>query len=47
MMKNTFYFTLKDLLVFKIFKCPDFFGHVKERVDKKPKVTLEICNVSS
>ena len=47
MMKNTFYFTLKDLLVFKIFKCPDLFGHVKERVDKKPKVNLKIYNVTS
>ena len=47
MKKNTFYFILKDLFVFKIFKCLDFFGHVEKRVDKKAKVNFKIYNVTN
>ena len=43
MMKNTFYCTLKDLFVFKIFECPNLFGHVEKRVDK---VNFKIYNVT-
>ena len=25
--------------------CPNFFGHVGERLDKKPKFSLKICNI--
>ena len=46
MMKNAFYFTLKVLLVFNIFKlCPDYFGHVGKWLDKKVNNNLNIFDV--
>ena len=42
-MKNTSYFILKALFVYKIFKfLSDVFGHVGKRVHKKAKVDPKI-----
>ena len=36
MMKNTFHFTFKLFSLLRYLNsCPDFFGHVEERLDKK------------
>ena len=46
MMKNAFYFTLTVIFVLKIFNfCPDLFGHVAKRLDKKAKVNFKIYDV--
>ena len=46
MMKNYFYLFLKALFVLKIFKfCPDSFGHVRKRLDKKAQVGFKIYDV--
>ena len=46
MMKSTFYFILNALFVlrFLIF-CPDLFGPVGKRLDKKAKVKFKIYDV--
>ena len=42
-MNNVFYFILKVLSVLKIFRfCPEFFGHVGKRLDKKSKVKIKL-----
>ena len=48
MMKNSFYFTSKTLLVLKIFNflCW-FFGPVAKRLDEKDKVNLKIYDVTA
>ena len=46
MMENGFYFTLKALFVFKIFKFLCWsFDHVEKRLDLKDKVNFEIDDV--
>ena len=46
MMKNTFYFTLKALLVFKIFKFLSWvFGHAEKQLDYKDKVNFKLYDV--
>ena len=46
MLKNTFYFISKALLVLKIFKfCPDFLDHVGKQFDKM--VILKINDVTN
>ena len=46
--KNAFYFILKALFILKIIMlrylnfCPDFFGHVGKRLDKKVKVNFKV-----
>ena len=48
MMKNAFYFTLKALLVLKIFKLlSSIFGHVEKRVDWKDKVNFKVDDVTT
>ena len=47
MMKNAFYFMLKALFVFGIFKFLSWsFGHVGKRLDKKTKINFEIYDVT-
>ena len=42
-MKKGFYFTLKDLLVLKIFKVLSWnFGHIENQLGKKAKVSFKI-----
>ena len=44
-MKNAFYFTLNALFVLETINfCPDFFGHVGKRLDKKAKVNFKEIN---
>ena len=49
-MKNTFHFILK-LKVFKSLKylnfCPDVFGNVVIRLDKKAKINFKIYDVTT
>ena len=46
MMKNPFYFTLKALCIFKIFKFLSWLlGHVEKRLDQKDKVNSKIYDV--
>ena len=46
MRKTDFHFTFKAVFILKIFKfCPDFFGHVGKRLDKKAKVDLKFYDV--
>ena len=48
MIKNAFYFILKSLFLFKMFRiCPDFFGHVRKWLDKKAKVNFQIYDVAT
>ena len=48
MLKNAFYFTLKALFIFKIFKFLSLlFGHVKKRLDKKVKVNFKIFGITN
>ena len=48
MMKNAFYFTLKALLVLKIFKLLSWiFGHVEKRLDEKDKVNFKTYNITT
>ena len=44
LMFSTFYFVLNALLLFKIFNflCPDFFGDVEQRLDKKITINFKI-----
>ena len=47
MIKNAFYFMLKALFLLKIFKfLRRIFGHVKEPLDKKAKVSFKIYDVT-
>ena len=47
-MKNVFHFTLKTLLVLKIFKFLSLlFGHVAERLDQKYKVPFKFYDVTA
>ena len=49
MMTYAFYFILKTLFALKIFEflsCPEFFGHVGKRLDKKAKVIFKIHDVT-
>ena len=46
-MKNTFYFVLKALLFSRYMNfCPDFFGHIGKRIDKKAKADFKIYYVT-
>ena len=48
MMKNAFYFTLKVLFVFKIFRFFVLtFGHVEKQLDQKDQVNFKICDVTN
>ena len=48
MTKNAFYFILKALFFLKIFDfCPDFFGRMGKRLDKKAKVNFKIYDVTT
>ena len=51
MVKNAFYFSLKALLVLKIFKCFYsrffFFGNVEKQLDKKDQVNFRIYDVTT
>ena len=48
MMKNTFYFTPKAQLVFRIFKFLSWlFGHVTKQLDLKDKVNLKFYDVTA
>ena len=48
MMNNAFYFTLKALLVLKIFKFLScLFGHVEKQLDQKDKVNFKINDVTA
>ena len=46
-MKNVFYFTLKALFLRKKFLsfCPDIFGPVERRLDKKDKISFKIYDI--
>ena len=45
--KNPFYFILKALLVFKVFKFLSWlFGHVEKRLDKKDEVNFKIYDIT-
>ena len=47
-MKNAFYFTLKALVVLKIFKFLSWlFGHVLKQLDYKDKVNLKFYDVAA
>ena len=48
MIKNAFYFTLKALLVLKIFKFRylKHFGYVEKWLDKKDKVNFRIYDIT-
>ena len=47
-MKNAFYFTLKALFVFKIFKFLFWlFGHVEKQLDSKDQVNFNIYDVKT
>ena len=47
-MKNTFYFSLKNLSFLKNLNiCPTFFVHLGKSLDKKTKVDFEIMNLKS
>ena len=47
-MKNAFHFNLKALFILKIFKsCPEFFGHVGRRLDKRAKVNFKIYDITN
>ena len=44
-MKNAFHFMLKVFSVLRYLNfCPDFFDHVRKRLDKKAKFNLKICD---
>ena len=46
MIKNAFYFTLKAVLVLKIFKCIScIFSHIEKRLNYKDKVNFKIYGV--
>ena len=46
--KNAFYFILKPLLVFKIFKfLPDLLIHVGKRLNKKAKANFKIYSITN
>ena len=48
MMKNAYYFILKNPFVFKIFKFLSwFFDHIGKRLDKKAKVDFKFYDVTS
>ena len=48
MMKNAFYFTVKDIFVLKRFKFLSWiFGHVEKRFDQKDKANFEIHDVTT
>ena len=48
MIKNLFYFILKDLFVFKIFKFLSWlFGDEEKRLDEKDKVKFKIYDVTA
>ena len=45
MMKNAFYFVLKDLFILKIFKfLSGIFGHMRKWFNKKGKVNLKLMS---
>ena len=47
-MKNTFYFSLKNLSFLKNLNiCPTFFVQLGKSLDKKTKVDFEIMNLKS
>ena len=47
-MRNTFYFTLKTLFVFDVFKFLFWFlGHVDKRLVKKAKVDFKIYDITN
>ena len=48
MVKNAFYFSLKALLVLKIFKCfYSLFGNVEKQLDKKDQVNFRTYDVTT
>ena len=48
MVKNTFYFILKDLLVLKVFKfLSRFSGDVGKQLEQKRKITFKIYDVTT
>ena len=48
MMKNALYFTLKALLVLKIFKFLSWlFGQVAKRLDKKDKINFKFYDATA
>ena len=47
-MTVAFYFTLKDLIVLKIFKFFSWhFGHVEKGLDQNDKVNFKICDITA
>ena len=45
-MNDYFYFILKNLFVFMIFKlCPDFFSYIEKRFDGKAQVIFKIYDI--
>ena len=48
MIKNAFYFILKNLFVLRYLNlCPDFFGHVRKRLIRKLKLVLKFMTSQS
>ena len=48
MVKNAFYFILKDLLVLKVFKfLSRFSGDVGKQLEQKRKITFKIYDVTT
>ena len=47
-MKKTFFGILKVFWFLRYLNfCPDFFGHVGKRLDKKAKANFKICDVTT